>query len=172
MRRRSQPGLFDSDEPDVYCVDTSSWGNIDKRPDRDEVWKLIVGLIERGRIVACPEVLEELRNYDHALYVARFKPYERALQAGARKSNDMDYLAHVGRITFDHPEMSRATSTRNHADAYVVALAELEGYVVVADESCKKRPNRKIPGVCKKRNIRCLTLSELVAAVKKDGHMR
>ena len=51
-RRRSLP-LFKSVEPDVYEIDSSSWLKIDTRQDSEEVWALIVAIIEQGRIVAC-----------------------------------------------------------------------------------------------------------------------
>jgi hypothetical protein len=57
--------------------------------------------------------------------------------------------------------MSKARGRKNPADPYIIALAEMEKYVVVADESLV-RPNRKIPGVCKQRGIRCLSLDEFV----------
>jgi hypothetical protein len=43
----------------------------------------------------------------------------------------------------------------------VIALAEREHYVVVADESLK-RPNRKIPGVCQQLGVRCITLAKFI----------
>jgi Domain of unknown function (DUF4411) len=158
-RRRSLP-LFRSLEPDVYLIDTSAWLNIGSRSDSEDVWMTIIGLIEKGRIFTCAQVLTELR--DDPIYLLRLKPYEKALLAGDR--DDPDYLRHVGKITHDYPSMSRATSSKTPADPYVVALADLERYVVVADETAK-RPNRKIPGVCAQRRIRCLTLAQFVAAV-------
>jgi hypothetical protein len=166
MKRRPKLPLFESPEADAYLVDTSSWLNIDERHDREEVWGLIITLIEKARLFTCAQVLDELR--DNPMYLLRLKPHERALLAGDRGSNDIDYLRHVGKVTFEHPAMSRATSPKTPADPYVIALAEVEKYVVVSDETCRKRPNRKIPGVCQTRRIRCLTLDEFVEAVKKD----
>lgn len=164
MKRRRPLPLFETLEPDVYAVDTSAWLNIDDRPDSNEVWTIIVTLIEQGRIVVCAQVLEEFR--DNPIYLLRLKRYEKALLAGDRNSSDLEYLQHVGRVTFEHPAMSKATGIRTPADPYLVALAELEKYVIVADETCNKRPNRKIPGVCKMRGIRCLTLNEFIAVVR------
>jgi|SRR5271165_4122551 len=155
--------LFRSVEPDVYEIDTSSWLNIEGRPDCEEVWRTIIALIERGRIVACAQVLDEMRN--NPIY-ARLQPYEAALRAGDEKSDDPDYLQQVGKITHAYPSMSRATGRKTPADPYVIALAEREQYVIVADESMK-RPNRKIPGVCKQRGIRCITLAEFVEETRK-----
>jgi hypothetical protein len=62
--------------------------------------------------------------------------------------------------------MSKATSAKTPADPYVVALAERENYVVVADESMVRK-NRKIPGVCAQRKIRCISLEQFVAVNSK-----
>jgi hypothetical protein len=161
-KRRSLP-LFRSIEPDVYLIDTSAWLNIDSCSDCDNVWAIIVALIEIGRLFTCAQVLEELRN--DPIYL-RLKPYEAALLAGDGNGNDPIYLQRVGRITHDHPGMCKATGIKTPADPYVVALAELEGYVVVADETMKRK-YRKIPGVCQRRKIRCKTLVEFIAAESK-----
>src|SRR5262249_31431303 len=97
----------------------------------------------------------------------RLKPYEAALQARDR-NNDADYLSHVGKITHKYPGMSKPTGRKTPADPYVVALADFDGYVVVADESTNNRPNRKIPGVCALRQIRCLTLAQFVEEADPD----
>jgi|SRR3989338_244263 len=163
MTPHPAPPLFRGNQPDVYLIDTSAWLDIDERADSEDVWRLIVSLIEQGRIVVCAQVVVELS--ENPIYMLRVKPYEDALLAGDRK--DIDYLQHVGKVTHDHPAMSKAMGAKTPADPYVVALAELEGYVVVANESSKKRPNRKIPGVCKQRKIRCLTLDQFIGEASK-----
>jgi len=165
MKRRPKAPLFKPLEPAVYVIDTSAWLDVDTRKDADEVWGLIVDLIGEGRIVACSTVLDEIQ--DEGFYMQRIFPYEAALRAGDR--NDVEYLLHVGKVTGEHPAMAKATGMKNPADPYVVALAEIEDYVVVADETCRKRPNRKIPGVCQKRGIKCKTLDELIADVRAEA---
>jgi Domain of unknown function (DUF4411) len=160
-RRRPSP-LFQQIEPDVYVIDTSAWSNIDLRNDAEDVWELINGLIEDGRIVACAEVLREV--HDEPFYLLRLHHHEDALKAADR--SDTDYLLHVGKITREHQAMAGARGTKTKADPYVVALAELEKYVVVADESCAHRPNRKIPGVCKLRGIKYRSLEEFLTEVR------
>lgn len=162
MKRRSSNPLFRAIEPDVYVIDTSAWINIDTRDDSGAVWRLIESLIEQGRIVACAQVLEELR--ENPIYLLRLHPYENALKAADRGIDDIDYLMLVGRITHEHQAMCGARGRKTKADPYVVALAEIDNYVVVADETCTHKPNRKIPGVCKKRGVRYLTLAEFVVA--------
>jgi hypothetical protein len=75
-RRRSLP-LFRAIEPDVYLIDSSAWLNVDLRADSEDVWRMVVNLIEEGRIVACATVLSELR--DDPMYGLRLKPYDRSL---------------------------------------------------------------------------------------------
>jgi hypothetical protein len=147
-------------EPDVYVIDTSSWLNIEARPDFEDAWQIIVSLIQEGRIVVCSQVFVELRGTD---ILEMLKPYEDDLKAGDR--NDPEYLMHVGRITYDHPTMGKATSRRTPADPYIVALAECENFVVVTDESTK-HPARKIPGVCEKRHVRCMNLDQFIRCQK------
>jgi hypothetical protein len=159
MKKRESLPLFQALEPEVYLIDTSAWLNIGSHPECEKIWRIIISLIEKGRIVACSEVIEELHNDN--IYLRRLKEYEKALQAGDR--NDIEFLMEVGRITYAYPSMSRATGSKTPADPYVVALARLERYVVVADES-RKRPNRKIRGACDQLGIKCLSLEEFVAA--------
>ena len=161
MKRRHSEPLLQAVSPDVYLIDTSAWFDIDSRADAGDVWRIIVTLIEDARVFFCAQVLHELRG--SSTYESRLKRYEKALSAGDR--DDIAYLQHVGKITHDYPAMSKPTGSKTPADPYVIALAELEGYVVVADESMK-RPNRKIPGVCKQRGIRYLTLTQFISKEK------
>jgi len=161
VKRNPSIPLLRAGLPDVYVIDTSAWFNIDKRRDFEDVWRLIVCLIGQGRVVATASVLSEIR--ESPMYLTRLQQFEEALQAGDRKGDDLEYLRRVGEITHDHPAMSGARGTKTKADPYIVALADLEKYVVVADESLKRK-NRKIPGVCIHYGIRCLTLDEFVVA--------
>src|SRR5260370_5219170 len=118
-----------------------------------EVWQRIYQLITAKRIVICAEVLDEIRN--RSIY-ERIKLHEAALKDGDLASTDLEYLQLIGKITHEHPAMSRARSRKFAADPYVVALAKLQGYTVVADES-NARANRKIPRACRKLGVCCLT---------------
>lgn len=158
MSRSSVPPLFRAGNP-VYVIDTSAWSNMQDRPDFENVWRIVVTLIEQGRIVAPAPVFDELEN---EAIVKRMLLYEKALRAGDEKSDNPEYLLHVGRITHKFPSMCKARSKKTPADPYVIALAEREGYVVVCDESTK-RPNRKIPGVCRNLEIPWKTLDEFIA---------
>jgi hypothetical protein len=158
-RRRLEPTLFEPTPPKVYLFDTSAWLNIESRSDKEHIWSLVRKLADEGRVCTCHEVIGELR--EDSIYETRIKPMEKVLVAGCPNTNDIPFLQRVGRITHDYPGMSRATSSKTPADQFVVATAQAEGYTVVADES-KKRPSRKIPGVCAKLRISCITLKQFI----------
>jgi hypothetical protein len=162
--KRGRPPLFVDTEPPTYVVDTSAWVDIPDRPDADDVWALVYALVKAGQIIVSRRVAGELRR--QPFYWTHLKPQEPAISAGDR--DDIDYLLHVGRITHKYPAMSHARGTKTPADPWVVALADMERYTVVCNES-RKRRNRKIPGVCDQRGIRCLTLDEFIAEVRAEG---
>ena len=81
MKGSPPPLLFRSVEP-VYEIDTAAWLNIELRSDCEDIWRIIIALIERGRIVACAPVIDEMRNN---LIWARLQQYEAALRAGDEK---------------------------------------------------------------------------------------
>ena len=162
MKRSGYASLFP--EPDAYAVDTSSWLNVDSLPNCEDAWVFIQRLIRAGRLFTCSQVLVEL--HDDPIFLLRIKPFEKALLSGGGRNNDPSYLLRVGRITHDYPAMSKATSSKTPADPYIVALAQMEGYVVVADEGTK-RINRKIPGACQKLGIRCIMISQLIEEASK-----
>lgn len=78
-----------------------------------------------------------------------------------------EYTANVGRVQYEFPGMGRATGTKRRADPYVVAAAltynsDVQPWIVVAGESRKGRPARKIPGVCDALGIECITVEDLI----------
>jgi Domain of unknown function (DUF4411) len=163
MRQDSSPTLFDTDKPKllIYLVDTSAWFNIELRDDREHVWGIVYRLIGEQRIKVCPEVFGEIKG-DPVYEKLRLR--EATLKIGLRTANDLEYLALIGEITHKYPRLCKARSRKRVADPYVIAQAELNGYVVVADESTKQ-PSRKIPGVCQKRHppVPCIDLDQFVA---------
>jgi len=162
MKRRRHYPLFEKTEPKVYLFDTSAWFNIDSFSNREEIWSTIRRLaVEEGRVCTCAQVIGEL--HDDPIYINRVKPIEKELLSGDASGGDPTYLMKVGKITHDFPAMSKATGTKTPADPYVVALAQMENYTVVADESMERK-NRKIPGVCEQLKICCMTLKDFISA--------
>jgi len=160
MRKGRSGDLFKSQEPKEYLFDTSAWASIKHKPNADEILAAIFKLIEQGRLFTCARVLGELRP--DPIY-SKVNKHRRALLAQDGRLSDVEFLQTVGKITHDHPNLCKARSHKEPADPYVLAVALLEEYIVVADES-GKRKSRKIPGVCEKLGISCMTLDEFVAA--------
>lgn len=166
MRKGRSGDLFKNQAPKKYLVDTSAWANIKHKPNADEVFALIVKLIEDGRLFTCARVLGELRP--DPIY-SKVNKYRKALLAKDGRMGDVEFLQTVGKITHDHATLCKARSRKEPADPYVLAVALLEDYIVVADESTKRR-SRKIPGACEKLGISCMTLDEFIAAEMGKGN--
>jgi predicted nucleic acid-binding protein len=163
MRGDQNLTLFE--KPKVYVLDTSAWSNIDKQADSESVWMLIEKLARQERLAICAPVLGELRRVQ-SLYAKRIKPIEDLFLRGDEKSPG--YLVYVGVITRKYQGMCKPRRKRESADAYVIALAERNGYTVVSDETLKKRANRKMPGVCHKLDIVCKSLDAFITEVRAE----
>jgi len=78
-----------------------------------------------------------------------------------------EYAANVGLVQMKYPGMSPPLSAKRRADPFVVALAltyhsTSQPWVIVSGESRRRRPRRKIPGVCKGLGLQCITLDDLI----------
>jgi hypothetical protein len=81
------------------------------------------------------------------------------LTDGCRDTGAVDilYLLKVGEITRRFRGMAKPTSKKTRADPYVVALAYMDGYTVVADE-------HKILRACDALKVKCMTLPAFIRA--------
>jgi len=150
------PSLFRDEQPARYLVDTSAWLNLNGREDSATAWAVVVALINDDRLYSPRRVVDEVVSIR-----TQIQPYVPKLVRCDR--NDEAYLLKVGEIAYRYRRMSKPLGTRTKADPFLVALAILDDYTVVAEESMKNRPVGKIPGVCHREEIRCWTLSKLFA---------
>lgn len=157
MKRRKVPPLLAAVEPPTYVMDTSAWFNVNESADPVSAWAILQLLIAAQRLVVPPEVIEELKLDDDVW--PRLQPLEEQFRL---VRSDEEYFKRVGIIAAAFPGMAKIRSKKTPADPFVIALAELEELTVVCDES-KKKPSRKIPGVCDKRNVRCIPLTTMLA---------
>lgn len=142
----------------VYCIDTSALIDLKKIYPRDifpSLWDNIEKLITQGRIIAPREVLKELKQYgdknDELLKWAR--KHKKMF-----KAVDSAQLQRLQEILNNYPAFVDANKIGPHADPLVVSLALSANCSVITQES-KTKPNR-IPDICKKYNIKCLSLIE------------
>lgn len=147
----------------IYVMDTSSWITIEGHPAQNRIIAALQPLIEMGRIKSPPQVWSEFR--DTSEIFAWIEPYrDRIVEI---KTNEPNFLALVGRITHENPGMTGARGTKDKADPWVIALAAHTSSaanvrVIVCDESSRKRPGRKIPGVCGRYQVACMRLLEML----------
>ncbi len=155
-RRKPLPPLLDLVEPPRYVIDSSSWFDISERPDRDEVWAVIIDVISGERVLLPTECVDEIR-LDEELW-ARLSQLETKFRASG---NEEVYLL-AGRIAAAFPGMARIRSKKTKADPFVVALASVERALLVCHETTRKAPNRKIPTACDRFGVRCITIDDLL----------
>jgi phytoene/squalene synthetase len=99
-------------------------------------------LVEEGRLFAPEEVLKELEYQ------------EDDLTDWAKKHRKMfvppDYhqIAFLTEIARDFPQLAQSKVSANTADPFVIALAKVNGYIVVSEERRGSFQNPKIPQIC------------------------
>lgn len=150
-------------DDDIYIVDTSSWLRIQEHPDGNRILDAMYRLVSSGRIKAPPEVFDELKQLNEAS--GWVKLHKSSILEN--RNADIEYLMLVGEVAHACQAMSAIRSAKNKADPYVVALAKHLSSnpgkcVVVADETLKSRPGRKLPSACGKFGIECVNVLELL----------
>jgi len=144
-----------------YCMDTSAL--IDLKPYFPEtfssLWKNIKNLISQGQLAAPSEVFEELKVKDDDL-LKWAKAHKQMF-----KNLDQKQMQQMQRILRDFPNFVDPSKTIPEADPFIVALALSEGYTVVTSEKpvdLNANPNARprIPDVCERLEVRCVSLRE------------
>ena len=144
-----------------YSVDTSAIldGRVRHYPPDvfPALWTRFDELIHDGQLGAVEEVLVELERKDDETYAwasqraSMFVPIDDEIQRA------------VAEILSNHPRLVDTRKNRSGADPFVIALAKVNGCLVVTGErptNSVDRPN--IPDVCSALGIRSLSLLELI----------
>lgn len=143
-----------------YCIDTSALVDLMKRfypPDVfPSLWKDLEKLISQGNLIAPKQVLRELEKYGD-----RDDP----LLKWAKKNKSMfvdlteEQIQLVKEVLKNFPNLVDPNK-EEEADPFVVTLAKIEGCSVVTSEKMGSIDKPKIPDVCKRYGIKCLSLQE------------
>jgi hypothetical protein len=148
--------------PPPYSVDTS--GLIDGlerfyRPTSfPGLWVRIDELIANGRFLVSEEVLAEA-----AEKATTVKDWCTERKDALILPTDSSVIAQARVILAAYPNLVKAMKNQNRADAFVIAVAELQGATVVTGEGRDGSANRpKIPYICRERGIDCITLADLI----------
>jgi hypothetical protein len=120
------------------------------------VWEKLEGLIGNGCLKASEEVQYELEKKDDDVFRwainhnAMFSPTSVKIQESVKS------------ILKDHKRLIDTRKNRSGADPFVIALAQVEGLIVITAEGLSSSSDRpKIPDVCKAMGIKCTSMIEL-----------
>jgi hypothetical protein len=123
------------------------------------LWKRVDDLIDEGRFRLSEEVWEEARVRD-----AVTKAWCDGRGKGALVvPTDPAVALEVQQILTQYPKLVANMKGRNRADAFVIAVARLQGAVVVTGEGPDGNQNRpKIPYICGQLGVQCVRFIDIV----------
>ncbi len=144
-----------------YCVDTSAlidaWVRSYPQDAFPTFWTNVDCMIGNGSLICPDEVLHELEKQEDDLHQwgknrpALFYPIDEELQLAVRQ------------VLGDFPRLVDTKRFRHQADPFLIALAKITGRTVVSGEKNSGRPDApKIPDVCARYGIRCITVLQLI----------
>jgi hypothetical protein len=123
------------------------------------VWQQLATLVRSGRVFLIDEVHAELKRKDDGA-AAWFGEFPHCVVP-----IDEDIQASVRRILEAHPRLLDTRKNKSGADPFVIALGQVRGFSVVTGEQATNSMERpKIPDVCGRLGIPCLTLLEMFRA--------
>ena len=154
-RRGTGPSLFHQEHQAEYLVDTSSWIALAAHDEFETMWPIVSALIAADRLFSPSVVIGECISVEAllAMHVERLRRCDR---------NDVDFLLKVGTVARKYRRLSKPDGSKTKADPFLIALAILDGYTIVAEETLTNRAIGKIPGVCAREHLRCVTLAQML----------
>lgn len=145
----------------LYCLDTSGFfdGYIRYYPPDifSTLWDNMDHLCGVSRLLIPEEVYREIEYHHDEAFT-----WVEARKEATLVPTDAGLALRVRVILKDYPRLIMRGSTRNRADPFVIATAELRSAIVITGERGGSEQNPKIPYVCKQRNIRWATFLELL----------
>lgn len=152
----------------VYSVDTSALIDLGRWYPRSvfrKLWQEMKVLVTQGRLIAPPQVREEIKRQDDELL--------RWVRAQKRMFVQLQsvHLQCVSEILGHFPDLIDPNKQTEDADPFViaVALARKRGhlfgsdYVVVTQERLRSHGRPRIPNVCQHYGIECLDIFQFFA---------
>jgi hypothetical protein len=144
----------------IYCIDTSAliaaWYERYKPIRFPKLWDQLDMLIKEGRLVSSSLVLRECSKQ-------RSEELHEWLQPRASMFQMPDEIvqAQVEHIVNTYTGLVTAGKEKFQADPFVIALAKVNGYTVITEETGLTSLS-KIPGVCNAMNVDCINLMQLI----------
>jgi len=144
-----------------YCFDTSalvdSWRRYYWLTNFPGFWKSIGEMMDAGEIICCEMAWREIQDgNDELTKWIESHPV-------AKIEMEEEQLSKVQELLGEFPKMADYNRPRvHHADPFVIALASLKGIKVVSMEGGGDQNNPKIPFVCGKKSVPCLSVSGFI----------
>jgi hypothetical protein len=144
----------------IYCIDTSAliaaWYERYKPNRFPKLWDELDQLIMDSRMVSSSLVLRECSKQRTEELHGWLKPREVMFHAP-----DETVQGQVDFIVNTYTGLISAGKEKFQADPFVIALAKVNGYTVVTEET-GPASLAKIPGVCAVMKVPCLNLMQLI----------
>jgi len=158
----------------LWCVDTFAWIDAVRlynpaSPLFERLWGFLEQEIVAGRVISPKAVHDELREKtlrDSPPFAARVKRGKGCLFAEETPELQERFMV----IGNEYPDLTKKGKpfARSDADAWVVALAEIRGAIVVSQE--KPKPSAtvpwKIPDVASARGLTTAPLHEFLDSIQ------
>jgi hypothetical protein len=141
-------------------IDASKAYNIKKKAFT-HIWDKFDELFESGLLISSSEIFEELKDKDLFEWAKKHKDKFLPLEESIQKQTT--------RILAEFPSLVkiRPKGASSNGDPFLIATAMECNCALVTNERSgdESSGDYKIPNVCKKYNIECLTLSELLDSI-------
>ncbi len=142
----------------AYCIDTSALIDLWRSYPRDifaGLWRNLERLASGGNLIAPHEVLKELEQKEDELLVWAMRNRKMFIDL------DSEQQQLVRGILRKYPTLLDPGKSIPDADPFVVALGR-KGYTVVTQEKARGPGGpMKIPDVCAKESVKCVTLHQM-----------
>ncbi len=149
---------------DKYCIDTSSlihaWRRAYPIRNFQPIWDRIDELIETRRLLSTVEVLKELEKGDDDLHEWA---KERQAMFVDIEGDEIQIL--VSKILDQYSRLVDTRKNRSVTDPFVIAVASLNNpplIVVTQEGATNKIDEPRIPDVCVKEGLGCISILELI----------
>ncbi len=147
-----------------YCLDTNifiePWNKFYSIKFTKGYWEILENLAQEKIIFSTIEVKREIEKIDDGLN-------KWLKNKSFFKNPNQDIQEKMRYIMNKYPRLVDSSKGRSIADPWVIAHAQSEDATVVTLEQNAVKPGQiKIPDVCKKENIECIDIYDLIKHLK------
>jgi hypothetical protein len=149
-----------------YCFDTSAFINGWRRyyPPKSfsSLWNHF-GVMMQGGSIVCPEEVGKEIGVGKDELLLWFKQYKECLVPISKEQLEI-----VSKIVNKYPRVSDYKKPKPYsADTFVIAVAKIEGRILITDEKPNKDPiHPRIPDMCREYGVECW---DLLTFFEKEG---